>query len=33
MTQDRYFGHKLRVTGAAEVLEALERAGRDEKHG
>jgi integrase len=33
MTQDRYFGRKLRVTGAAGVLEAVERMSPDEKCG
>lgn len=33
MTQDRYFGRKLRATGAAAVLEAVERTSPDERCG
>jgi integrase len=33
MTQDRYFGRKLRVTGAAAVLEAVGRTSPDERCG
>jgi hypothetical protein len=31
MTQDRYFGRKIRATGGAAVLEAVERTRRSEK--
>ena len=30
MTQDRYFGRKIRATGGAAVLEAVERTSRGE---
>jgi integrase len=33
MTQDRYFGRKVRATGGAAVLEAVERTSRSERHG
>jgi integrase len=33
MTQDRYFGRKIRATGGAAVLEAVERTSRSERHG
>jgi hypothetical protein len=33
MTQDRYFGRKVRATGGAAVLEALERTSPDERCG
>lgn len=33
MTQDRYFGRKIRATGAAAVLEAVERTSPDERCG
>ena len=33
MRQNRYFGRKLRVTGAAAVLEAVERTSPDERCG
>ena len=33
MTQDRYFGRRVRATGGAAVLEALERTSPDETCG
>jgi hypothetical protein len=33
MMQDRYFGRKIRATGGAAVLEAVERTSRSERHG
>ena len=33
MTQDRYFGRKIRATGGAAVLEAVVRTSRSQEHG
>jgi integrase len=33
MTQDRYFGRRVRATGGAAVLEAVDRTSPSERHG